>query len=189
MPPPLLGAGRWAGRSGAWGPSWCLVPLIARASCPWVDSGTQWNIVLSARNASRSLVLPRSLVVVVYFLGSCNGKAVHPSAPGLHSSVLGVPRCCLGFHWHPDCCSWGPGHSRGCTPSRSAGLQTVSRRTPCPWVLGHPRCHPGLWGRPGPCRCPRGLRNLGCRTPCHHIPAPGCSVRCTPGVLRHSLGQ
>ena len=67
LPPPLLGAGRWAGRSGAWGPAWCLVPVMARASCLSVGSYSRWSSVLFARSASGSHVLPRSVVAAVNF--------------------------------------------------------------------------------------------------------------------------
>ena len=62
MPPPLLGAGPWARRSGA---------LVARASCLSADSGTRWSSVLFVHSASRLLVLPRNLVSAVYCL--CSG--------------------------------------------------------------------------------------------------------------------
>ena len=189
MPPPLLGAWRQAGRSGAWGPSWCWVPLRARASCLSAGSDTRWGSVLFVHSASRLLVLPRDLVAAVCCLASCNVNVVSICVPGLHSSVLRAPRCCLGYLGHPDRRSWGSGHSRGCTHVHSAGLQPFSRRTPWLGVLCRFGCPLGLLGSPGPCRCTRGLRSLGWCTLCHHILSLGCSVRCTPGVLRRLLGH
>ena len=118
LPPPLLGAGRWAGRTGVRDPSWCWVVLWARTSCLSVDWGSQWSSVLSASSANRSLVLRRGLVAAVCCFASCNEIVVSLRVPGLHSSVRRVLRCfrdCLGC---PDCCSCGPGRSRGCTHSR-----------------------------------------------------------------------
>ena len=142
LPPQLLCAGRWAGRSGAWDPSWCLVPLMARASCLSVGSGSRWSSVLFARSASRSHVLPSGLVAAVYFLGSCSEKAVFPHAPKLHLSVLRDPRYWCGCLGRLGYRSWGHGHSRGCTPFHSSGLRTFSRRTPCLGVLCRLGCPP-----------------------------------------------
>ena len=179
--PPLLGAGRWAGRTGVWGPSWYWVPLRARTSCLSAGSDSRRSSVLSARSASRSLVQLRSLVAAVCCLASCNGKVVSLRVPGLHSSVLRALRCSRDCLWRPGCRSWGPSHCRGCTPFLSAGLQTSSRRTPCLGVLcllGFPL---GFLSNPGPCRHTHGLRSLGCRILYPHILSIGCSVRCTPG--------
>ena len=189
LPPPLLGAGRRAGRMGAWGPSWCWVPPRARASCLSAGSDTRWSSVPFARSASNSLVLPRSLVVAVYFLGSCSEKAVSPRAPSLHSSVLRAPRCCRGCLGRPGYRSWGLGHSRGCTPFHSAGLRPFSRRTPCLGVLCRLGCPLGFWGSPGPCRCTTWLHSLGCSILYIHILSLGCSVRCTLGVFRSLRGH
>ena len=101
LPPPLLGAGRWPGRTGVWVPSWCWVPLRARTFCLSAGSGNRRSSVLSARSARRSLVLPRSLVAAVCCFASCNGKVVSLRVPGLYSSVLWAPRCSrdyLGLH-------------------------------------------------------------------------------------------
>ena len=108
LPPPLLGAWRWAGRSGAWDPSWWLVPLMARASCLSVGSGSRWSSVLFARSASRSLVLPRNLVAAVSqlrvvtkrrspfviqgYIHSSSGLHTAISAPsGILIAVIGAP--------------------------------------------------------------------------------------------------
>ena len=136
-----------------WNPLWYWVSLRARTSCLSAGLGSRRSSVPSVRSASRSPVLLSSLVSAVCCHASCNGKVVSLRVPGLHSSVLRALRCsrdCLG---RPDCRSWGPGHSRGCTPFRSAGLQTSSRRTPClvgPCCLG---CPLGFWGSLSPCRC------------------------------------
>ena len=107
LPPPLLGAGRWAGRTGVRDPSWCWVLPWARTSCLSVGSGSRWSSVPAVRSASRSLVLQRSLVAVCCLV-SCNGRVVSLRVPGHYSSVIRALRCfrdCLGC---PDCCSWAP---------------------------------------------------------------------------------
>ena len=101
---------------------------------------------------------------------------VFPRVPKLHSSVLRVLRCfrdCLGC---PACRSWGPGRSRGCTPFRSADLQTFSRRIPCLgslYFLG----------------CTLGSHSFGCCNLGHRLLSRGCSGRCTPWVLRCLRGR
>ena len=189
LPPPLLGAWRWAGRTGVWGPSWYWVPPRARTSCLSAGSGSRRSSVPVVHGASKSLVLRMNLVAAVCCLASCNGKVVSLRVPGLHSSVLLAPRCSRDYLWRLDCLSWGPGHSRGCTPFRSAGLQTFSQRTACLGVLCHLGFPLGFLGSPDPCRRTRGLRSLGWRIPCHYILSLGCSARCTPGVLRLLLGR
>ena len=161
MPPFLLGAGRWTGGTGVWGPSWYWVPLRARTSCLSAGSGSRRSSVLFARSASRSLVLPRSLVAAVCFLGNCSGRWVCHRTPRLHSFVLRVPRCRRDFRGHPDRRNWGPGRSLGCTPCRFAGLRMISRRNPCLRGPGRRSCCLGPWGSPGPCRCTHGLHSLG----------------------------
>ena len=122
---PLGRAPGWSGRAGRpralyW------VPLRALTSCLSAGSGNRWSSVLVVRSASRSRVLLRSLVAAVCYLASCNGKVVSIRIPGLHSSFLRAPRCSRDYIWRPDCRSWGPGHSRGCTPS----VLPVSKRPP-----------------------------------------------------------
>ena len=176
LPPTLLGAGRWAGRTGVWDPSWCWVSLRARTSCLSVGLGSRRSSAPVAHSASKSLVLLRSPGAAVYFLGSCSEKAVFHHAPMLHSSVLQAPRCCRGYLGRPGYRSWGPGHSRGCIPFHSAGLRTFSLRTPCLGVPCRLGCPPGFWGSPGPCRCTTCLHNRDCCTLGRHIISLGCSV-------------
>ena len=189
LPPPLLGAGRRAGRTGVRGPSWCWVALWARTSCLSVGWGSRRSSVLAAHSANRSLVLRRGLGVVACCLARCNGMVVCLHVPGLHSSVLRVLCCfrdCLGC---PDCCSWGPGRSRGCTPFRSADLQTLSRRTPCLESLCFPGCTLGFWSSLSSCRCTPCLHSLGCCSLGHRLLSLGCSGRRTPWVLRCLRGR
>ena len=122
-------------------------------------------------------------------LASRSGMVISLHVPGLHSSVHLVLRCfrdCLGC---PDCCSWGPGRSRGCTPFRSADLQTFSRRTPCLGSLCCLGCPLGFWGSLNSCRCTPCFHSLGCCNLVHRFLSLGCSGRCTPWVLRCHLGQ
>ena len=122
-------------------------------------------------------------------LASCNGKVVSLRVPGLHSSVLRALRCfpdCLGC---PDCRSCGPGHSRGCTPFRSAGLQTFSRRTLCLGVLCRLGCSICFRGDLSPCRCTPCLLRLDCCSLVHRILSLSCNGHCIPWVLRRRHGQ
>ena len=163
--------------------------LWARTSCLSVDWGSRWSSVLSARSANRSHVLRRGLVAAVCCLASCNEMVVSLRVPGLHSSVLRVLRCfrdCLGC---PDWCSWDHGHSRGCTPFRSADLQTLSRRTLCLGGLCCLGCPLGFWGSLSPCQCTPCLHSLGCCNLGHRLLSLGCSGRCTPWVLCYHLGR
>ena len=150
LPPPLLGAGRWAGRSVAWGSSWGLVPLRARTSCLSAGSGSLRSSVPFASSASKSLVLLRNLGAVVCCLASCNGKVVSLRVPGLHSYVLMAPHCCCDYLGCPDCRGCGPGHSRGCTPFRSAGLQTFPGVIPASWFPFAWAFLSGSWVVPAP---------------------------------------
>ena len=169
--------------AGAWGPSWCWVPLVILAFWPSGGSGIRWSSVTAVSNASMSLFPARSPVAAACFRGVVT-KRWHPIElrGAIHSSSW--------FHTAVP--------ASACIVIAVTGAQSISAvvllpfcRSPYdlqayPFLIGrgHLRCPLGICGSLGLCRRTRGLNMLslsffgarGCRWVLASLSSPAQSV-------------